>query len=211
MESSNIGLESLSFTHLDDNSFKLCLLELASGSIHYNFDRFENLHFNPLSDRTLFSSQLNNLDIVLQSSTQTTPCEYFLEDELPSDKNIFNKQLSPDKDLAIFHLNARSLHNCFDNFCNTLHNIKFNIHAIGITETWLTDNTVDLVNIPGYNFISNHRISKRGGGVGLYLQDLLEYKILKNLNYSISDVIETLFVEISIPQGKNMLIGVIYQ
>ena len=40
--------------------------------------------------------------------------------------------------------------------------------VIGVTETCLDDATSELVNIIGHNFISNHRISKSGGGVGIY-------------------------------------------
>ena len=48
--------------------------------------------------------------------------------------------------------------------------------VIGISETWLNDHTSDQVNITGYNFISNHRTSKIGGGIGLYLLHHFEYK-----------------------------------
>ena len=37
--------------------------------------------------------------------------------------------------------------------------------VMGMSETWLTDCTEELVNITGYNFVSNHRKSKTGGGV----------------------------------------------
>ena len=40
--------------------------------------------------------------------------------------------------------------------------------VMGVTETWLNDATSELVNIIGHNFMSNHRISKSGGGVGIY-------------------------------------------
>ena len=33
--------------------------------------------------------------------------------------------------------------------------------------------TSDMAYIPGYNFISYHRINKSGGGVGLYLDKIL--------------------------------------
>ena len=35
--------------------------------------------------------------------------------------------------------------------------------AIGISETWLNETTLDLVEISGYNFIFNHSINKSGG------------------------------------------------
>ena len=42
----------------------------------------------------------------------------------------------------------------------------------------------ELVYIPGYNFVSNDRINKTGGGVDLYLLDKFEFKIRSDLNTS---------------------------
>ena len=54
--------------------------------------------------------------------------------------------------------------------------------VIAVTETWLNDLTADQVNIPGYNFHSNHRTDKYGGGTSLYLLNSLEYKIRFHCN-----------------------------
>ena len=63
--------------------------------------------------------------------------------------------------------------------------------VIAVTETWLNDFTSDQVNIPGYNFQSNHRTDKSGGGTGLYLLSSLESKICSDCNHSDSDTIES--------------------
>ena len=82
---------------------------------------------------------------------------------------------------------------------------------IGISETWLTDCTAELVNITGYSFISNHRKSKTGGGVGIYLHNDLQYKLLKECKLSDPEIIESLFVEITVPHGKNIIVGCVYR
>ena len=46
---------------------------------------------------------------------------------------------------------------------------------IDVSETWPTDCTAELVNITGYKVVSNHGKSKTGG-VGIYLQNGLEYR-----------------------------------
>ena len=71
--------------------------------------------------------------------------------------------------------------------------------------------SADQVIIPGYAFISNHCATKSGGGTGLYLKDNLDYKICSDCNVSDPDVIEPLFAEISVPHGKNIIVGVIYR
>lgn len=55
----------------------------------------------------------------------------------------------------------------FDQLNSLLRNLDTPFSVIGVLETWLTDCTAELVNITGYNFVSNHRKSKTGGGVGI--------------------------------------------
>ena len=66
------------------------------------------------------------------------------------------------------HINAVSLLKSLDKLKLIMMNMQTPPSVIGVTETWLNDATSELVNIIGYNFISNHRISKSGGGVGIY-------------------------------------------
>ena len=88
------------------------------------------------------------------------------------------------------HLNARSLIGYFDKFKIFLANMQKSFSVIGVTETWLNGLTSDLM--PGYSFVSNHRKSKIGGGIGLYLKNNLQYKISSECIYSNPDVIESL-------------------
>ena len=113
--------------------------------------------------------------------------------------------------IAFFHLDIRCLSRSFGNLTNLFANIKtkFSI-SIGITETWLRDkeHTVD---IGGYNFVHNCRTNKAGGGVGLYLKPELEYDIRLDLTLHDMACVESVFVEISRPKGKNIIVGVIYK
>jgi hypothetical protein len=60
--------------------------------------------------------------------------------------------------------------------------LRKSFSIIGVSETWLNDETADLVNFSGYNLISNHRLSKVGGGVGLYLQNHFQYKLIQRMH-----------------------------
>ena len=62
----------------------------------------------------------------------------------------------------------------------------------------------------GYNFVSNRCKSKTGGGVGIYLQNGVEYKLLGECKFSDPDVIESLFLEIMVSHGKN-IVGCVYR
>ena len=83
--------------------------------------------------------------------------------------------------------------------------------VIGVPETWLAHCTAELVNITGYNFVSNHRKSKKGGVVGIYLKNGLEYKLLEEYKFSDRDVLESLFLEVIVPHGKNIIVDCIYR
>lgn len=82
---------------------------------------------------------------------------------------------------------------------------------LAITETWIKDDDPYDLNFDGYNSISNHRSDRTGGGVGLYIDEKLTYQVLTEYNISNSSVFESLFVEICIPNNKNILIGAIYR
>ena len=68
-----------------------------------------------------------------------------------------------------------------------------------------------LVDIENYNFIHKHRKDRAGGGVSLYLSNDIDYKIRSNLKFENSETIDSLFVEVIVPQGKNIIVGVIYR
>ena len=60
------------------------------------------------------------------------------------------------------------------------------------------------------NFVSNHRKYKTGGG-GIYLQNDLQYKLLNECKLSDSETTESIFVEITVPFGKNIIVGYVYR
>ena len=86
-------------------------------------------------------------------------------------------------------------------------NNKFSI--IGISETWLQSN--DSINLESYNFVHNYRRDRLGGGVGLYLDNSLNYKPRSDLSCDDSECVESLFVEICIPKKKGIIVGIVYR
>ena len=56
---------------------------------------------------------------------------------------------------SILHLNARSLLKNLDQLNFILKNLKRVFSVLGVSETWLTDSTSELVNNTGHNFVSN--------------------------------------------------------
>ena len=87
-----------------------------------------------------------------------------------------------------------------------LGSLKKTFSVIGISETWLTDCTAELVNITGYSFISNHRKSKTGGGVGIYLHSDLQYKLLNECKLPNPESLYS--YRLQFPMGKILLLDV---
>ena len=56
----------------------------------------------------------------------------------------------------------------------------------------------------------NNRQGITGGVVALYVSCGLNFKIREDLSYS-NDVLESLFVEKSVPKSKDIIAGVIYR
>src|SRR5271157_4938852 len=71
--------------------------------------------------------------------------------------------------LNMLHVNVRSLNKNFDELVNLIAEIEVVLPVIAVTETWLTVSNHDLYNMNGYNFVSQERIGRLGGGVGLFI------------------------------------------
>ncbi|CAB3992540.1 Hypothetical predicted protein [Paramuricea clavata] len=167
------------FNHLDDNSFNLAIYELAHGPLNYNNDLFELLLCNPIDESPIASTFPFNIDPDSNLSFNMSVSEYMVEEAFA------DSTAKPNINFTLMYLNAWSLLGNFDNFKHLLINLRTSVSVIRVSETWLNELTCDQVNIPEYNFVSNHRSSKIGGGVGLYLHNNLKYKMLPNVIFQI--------------------------
>jgi hypothetical protein len=134
-------------------------------------------------------------------------CDYILQKE-------FNDNIIKSTDASTFsmiHINIRSLLKNFDKFNNFMDSSSHEFSVIGITETWLKpDSPLDLINMQNYKFIEKHRPTKKGGGVGIYIKDSLQYDLRDDLSMN-EEFIETIFIEIPNEKTKNKLVGVTYR
>jgi hypothetical protein len=81
-------------------------------------------------------------------------------------------------------LNVRSLMSSHEQLSLLLTNLiqnNVNLAVVALQEVWAVPYP-DLVNIPGFNLILNSRSSSRGGGVGFYIKDNIDFKTLNNLS-----------------------------
>ena len=112
--------------------------------------------------------------------------------------------------LNILPFNIRSLNKNLDYFKTFLDQLSFEFSVIGLCETWLVDGIYPLHLLNNYSYTGNSRVGKSGGGVGIYTSNIFQTKVLEELNH-MSSVAETVFIELILPEKKNIIIGEIYK
>ena len=139
--------------------------------------------------------------------------KYFEANNIPFDnfEITTNKQFL-DKFNSV-GINIRSLANT-KNFAKLqvfLENLCFSPSVIAINETFLRDNNFgphyDLKN---YEFLSNCRKKHRGGGVGIYVHESVNFEIREDLTIMEDKIFVSLFIEIK-GADRNFIHGTIYR
>jgi hypothetical protein len=83
-------------------------------------------------------------------------------------------------------------------------NLNLDINSIALQEVWSVPHP-ELAKIPGFNLILKTREKSRGGGVGFYLKDSLDFKILHDLSPFIEKEFECLTIETTLHERKVIL------
>ena len=123
----------------------------------------------------------------------------------------FKQQRFNKKQFSMAHLNIASLQFHIDELKSLLVILDQPFDIIAITETRLHEQTPSTdVSIPGYEFY--HTETKtQNGGAGIYVKKGIECDIRKDLNISLQNVCESMFIEIKNKNKKNIIIGSIYR
>lgn len=156
-----------------------------------------------VTDYTLNQDHLLNLLENLDETDHTKTGYYEL------DKAI---KLSYDKSFNTIHINIQSLPAKFEKLKNLLDTFKENgiiIDCLLLCETFLTNNTANLYNIPEYNLTYMNREKKHRGGVAIYIHEKHDFILRKDLSTFIEGEFESIFLEIKSP--KPAIIGEIYR
>ena len=135
-----------------------------------------------------------------------TDSEFCKEESCYYDINSFN-DLQKGGDFNLIHFNSRSLSKNLSSIEDYLSHLEHNFTAIGCTETWLKDNFSSLIHLKNYNIIENHRQTKKGGGVCLFVKDGIVFHGRHDIS-PFNDDIESIFVEISVPRLRENLDGI---
>ena len=169
-----------------------------------------SLKFNPLIPGKRNLALSSDLDPDSNFNFDMFRCDYFTESQF---NELFHKMSSSFSIcFSLLHLNIHSLSRNYDNFTTFLANIEGKFSIMGVSETWLKDSGYSF-DITGYDFIHNPRPNRISGGVGIYVNNDLEFKPGPDLAFPdiSSPSTESLFIEIRRPLSNNIIIGVIYR
>ena len=114
-------------------------------------------------------------------------------------------------DLTLVQLNVRGITNKqreLLDFINTVAG-KEKIDIVLLQETWLTENSIPLVQMPGYKQFHQARTGKRGGRVSVLISNELTCRKLNDLCHCES-FLESCTVEIKLPK-HNLIVSSVYR
>ena len=146
--------------------------------------------------------QVNQL---FDQSKNSISCDYF-------DVDDFNKIVINQSDLTAIHLNisSQALHIDKLKLFHSLIKTKFDIICISESRITKNNSLTTNINIPGYNFEHTPTESKAGDSL-MYILDKISYKLRNDLNIYCSKQLESVFIEVLIPNKQNQLIGTVYK
>ena len=88
---------------------------------------------------------------------------------------------------------------------------KSRVDILLLCETFLTDKTSNLVNIPGYQIITNNRKISKGGGVAILVRNGIPYKKIPSLCHMNEKELESVYVDITARGGRQIRVGSLYR
>ena len=145
------------------------------------------------------------------------PARYYAKNSINFDDIDTTLQVNSDgaipNKFSSLGINMRSLANA-KNFAKLqlfLKTLSFQPTVIAINETYLRDNeSGPHCSLDGYVFVSNCRKNHKGGGVGIYVKDTLNFKLREDLTIMDEKIFESLFIEIKCA-NKTVVYGTIYR
>ena len=154
-----IGVFLLVYIHyVTDNMWKD-----AYGYVFF-FTFFPSMNDNNNEQFLEIDPDINNFDNSLGECNVYTINEF---------GNVFSYEY-----FTLINFNIRSFHRNSQTFNTFLESVSNNnLHAIVLSETWNSLNTVDLCVIDGYNAYHTYRLNSRGGGISIFTLKL--YRSLK--------------------------------
>lgn len=168
-------------------------------------DFISNLTFKPFA----FDSNLDPFDDSSDDTSVTNsniiPCQYYSIDNINTHFRDIGKC-----NLSLFHHNARSLNKHNNDILNYFSSLDHHFDIYGFSETWFgSDDDASLVDIGDYSVENCIREGRTGGGVTLFINNTINYRIRHDLSLDCQHC-DSLFIETS-NNSITTIIGIVYK
>ena len=198
----NCFKNNLPFGQLDENSFYLnskgilnsCELDKLKFSLHPSDKEITDLISKLILENTDPDSNNKNF------------CSYY------ETEDFIKAKFDNNTNFSILHLNIASLQFHFEELKILLKMLDYEFDCITITETKLIKNvnpSID-IDIPNYHYFHTPTEACKGGSL-IYISNKLISKQRKDLEIYQPKEVESTFCEITIPNGKNIIVGCVYK
>ena len=213
----NCICEIFPFNHIENdksflaeiNNFTLSdRIAALSDMLFQPFELNTNDYYSPLFDVDPDINFYNKIDFHTGFN-----CNYYMEDFFSGALRERIDCNNADELFSLCHVNIRSIPANLGNLEAYLQCLDFEFSIVGISETWLQENNCDLYNLNGYNLVENHRTTKKGGGVGIFIKKHIPY-VTRNDLVSTDSIFESIFIELDkqvFHQKSNIILGIIYR
>lgn len=124
--------------------------------------------------------------------------------------NSLSSQSCYDQKINILHVNIRSLPKNYDKLELFLHSLPRKPNLILLSETWLDPSMTELYKLPNYRLEALSPPHHRGKGSAIFIHSSLSY-IRRNDLESAKLEFQSVFIELRIPDKKNIIIGASYR
>ena len=144
------------------------------------------------------------------NDTDTNPYSSTNSNSIFYDTCTFTTKFKNSPSSIYISLNIRSLQCNHLPLCSMINDFlknNINVDVIALQEIWNIQH-IEAINIPGFNFVHEQRKSSRGGGVGFFIAEKFNYKILNGLSIFREKTFESLTLELSLCNKKSLITNI---
>ena len=150
--------------------------------------------------------KFREMNQIFDQSGNLISCDYY---GIPEFRRM---KIREQQDLSIPHLNIPSISAHINDLRNFINLVNQKIDTICFSESRISTKNPQTTNIdlPGYKSEQIPTESSAGGAL-IYISQIISYKPQKDLHIYCAKELESVFIELLIPNKKNHLFGVIHK
>ena len=223
VHTASIGIEETQYENLKRSPLPwycpYCIIEFPFSSVNNKYLHSLALSGGPTNIKSCFTygkknqqktkeflKKFREMNQIFDQSNNLTSCDYY---DIPEFKKM---KIRGQQDLSMLHLNISSISAHINNLSNFINLVDQKIDITCISESRISIKNPQTTNIdlPGSNTGQTPTESSAGGAL-IYISESLSYKPQKDFHIYCEKELESVFIELLIPNKKNHLFGVIYK